>query len=267
MVRTCDGCDVIYNLAAEHRDDVRPTSLYDDVNVQGARNVCIAAEQLGINEIVFTSTVAIYGFSEQELDESADRNFINDYGRTKNEAEAIFLEWANKDSSRRLRILRPTAVFGESNRGNVYNLISQLGKKHFLMVGSGTNRKSIAYVGNVAQCLEWIVDLDRRPIEIFNYADKPDLQMKELVLMVRGLFGYGETLPMSLPSWLILPPAALLDLIAFAMNTSFLVSRVRIHKFCSNSQFATGHLSRAGFEPEYDLKDALRQTIRAEFDL
>ena len=43
LVETCRGCDVIYNLAAEHKDDVRPLSLYDDVNVQGARNVCEAA--------------------------------------------------------------------------------------------------------------------------------------------------------------------------------------------------------------------------------
>ena len=57
LVKCCDGSDVIYNLAAEHKDDVRPLSLYDDVNVQGARNVCIAAEKLGINEIIFMLNV------------------------------------------------------------------------------------------------------------------------------------------------------------------------------------------------------------------
>ena len=80
IVSACRGCDTIYNLAAEHKDDVRPISLYDDVNVQGARNVCIAAEKLGINKIIFTSTVAIYGFSENELDENAEIAYINDYG-------------------------------------------------------------------------------------------------------------------------------------------------------------------------------------------
>jgi nucleoside-diphosphate-sugar epimerase len=30
------GADVVFNLAAEHRDDVLPKSLYFDVNVQGA---------------------------------------------------------------------------------------------------------------------------------------------------------------------------------------------------------------------------------------
>ena len=45
LLDTCAGCDVIFNLAAEHKDDVRPVSLYDDVNVQGARNVCEAADK------------------------------------------------------------------------------------------------------------------------------------------------------------------------------------------------------------------------------
>jgi nucleoside-diphosphate-sugar epimerase len=267
LLRHCAGCDVIYNLAAEHKDDVRPISLYDDVNVQGARNVCDAAEQLGIREIIFTSSVAIYGFSEQELDEDADINYINDYGRTKYEAELVYLEWARGDNTRLLRMLRPTAVFGETNRGNVYNLIRQLGKKHFVMVGDGTNRKSIAYVGNVSKCLEWMLTLRGKQVEIFNYADKPDLQMKELVPTVREAFGYGASLPMRMPIWIIWPIAAVLDMVAVVLNKSFPVSRVRIHKFCSNSQFRTDRLLEAGFEADYDLKDALRQTIKAEFDV
>jgi len=39
-------------------------------------------------------------------------------------------------------------------------------------------------MGNVAGFLQYVLDLDGKPIEIFNYVDKPDLQMKELVLLV-----------------------------------------------------------------------------------
>lgn len=38
--RVLAGSDIVINLAAEHRDDVTPKSLYDDVNVTGSRNVC-----------------------------------------------------------------------------------------------------------------------------------------------------------------------------------------------------------------------------------
>ena len=38
----------IINLAAVHRDDVQPISRYDDVNVQGATNVCEVARRFDI---------------------------------------------------------------------------------------------------------------------------------------------------------------------------------------------------------------------------
>jgi GlcNAc-P-P-Und epimerase len=267
MVSGCRDCDVIYNLAAEHKDDVRPISLYDDVNVQGARNVCAAAEELGISEIIFTSSVAIYGFSPHELDEQASIGYINDYGRTKYEAEQVYLDWVRLDAARQLRVLRPTAVFGEGNRGNVYNLIRQLGKKHFVMVGDGENRKSIAYVGNVAACLRFLLQIDDQQIAIFNYADKPDLKMNELVPLVRSAFGYGQNLPVRLPDFIVYPLATFFDWVASVSGKSFPVSRVRVQKFCSNSQFSTGRLQQAGFLPEHDLKKALAATIKAEFAL
>ena len=48
----------IIHLAAEHRDDVRPLSLYHDVNVTGTANVCRAATARNIDTILFTSSVA-----------------------------------------------------------------------------------------------------------------------------------------------------------------------------------------------------------------
>ena len=40
LAKTIDEEAIIVNLAAEHRDDVRPTQLYYDVNVTGAKNIC-----------------------------------------------------------------------------------------------------------------------------------------------------------------------------------------------------------------------------------
>ncbi len=57
LSKVLNSDDIIINLAAEHRDDVSPKTLYDDVNVQGARNVCEVAEKKGINTIIFTSSV------------------------------------------------------------------------------------------------------------------------------------------------------------------------------------------------------------------
>jgi nucleoside-diphosphate-sugar epimerase len=103
------------------------------------------AEEKGIKTIVFTSSVAIYGFAPLGTDESGEINYFNDYGRTKYEAELVYKAWYEKDpENRKLVIVRPTVVFDEQNRGNVYNLLRQIASGKFMMIGNGENRKSMA---------------------------------------------------------------------------------------------------------------------------
>ncbi len=156
MPRTLKSGDVIISLAAEHRDDVTPKSLYYDVNVTGAENVCKVAEEKRINKIIFTSSVAVYGFALIGTDETGALNPFNEYGRTKMLAEEVYKKWQEKEHDKRtLVIIRPTVVFGEGNRGNVYNLLKQIASGRFVMVGNGKNVKSLAYVENVAAFIEY----------------------------------------------------------------------------------------------------------------
>ena len=55
------GAEVVILLAAQHRDDVTPSSLYYDTNVNGMKVVLDAMEKNGIKRFVFFSSLAIYG--------------------------------------------------------------------------------------------------------------------------------------------------------------------------------------------------------------
>ena len=67
-LRTClVGVTAIINLAAEHKDNVSPVSLYYDVNVTGSKNICQIADELGIKKIIFTSSVAVYDLLKKKL--------------------------------------------------------------------------------------------------------------------------------------------------------------------------------------------------------
>ncbi len=186
--RACRGCDVLYNLAAEHRDDVRPVELYHQVNVVGAQHTCEVAERLGIERLIFTSTVAVYGMQEGEGDETAATRPFNEYGRTKLEAEQVFRAWAQRGAGRSLTIVRPAVVFGPDNRGNVYTLLEQIARRRAVVVGDGRNRKSMAYVENVAGVLVHALNFGPG-VHVFNYADKPDLDMNELTALARAALG------------------------------------------------------------------------------
>lgn len=256
--------NVIVNLAAEHRDDVTPISLYDEVNVDGARRVCEVAEQKGIDKIVFTSSVAVYGFAPVDTSENGDIGFFNDYGRTKFEAEKVYKDWQSKDPDKRcLVIIRPTVVFGERNRGNVYNLLKQISSGRFIMIGKGNNRKSLAYVENVAAFLEF--SLDFKPgVHLYNYVDKPDMDMNSLVALVYRIMGKHSEIKYRIPYTLGLVFGQALDVVASVTNKKFPISKVRVEKFCKNTSFSTS-VDSTGFIRPVSLIDALNKTVKFEF--
>ena len=84
-------CEAIINL--KQPSMMLSQNRYDDVNVQGSKNISDAARKYGINKIIFTSSVAIYGFAPPNTDESGRPNYFNDYGRTKLMAEEVYRDW------------------------------------------------------------------------------------------------------------------------------------------------------------------------------
>ena len=203
LLEVLKGSDVVINLSAEHRDDVTPRSLYDDVNVQGNENVLAACTELGIHKVIFTSSVAVYGFAPVGTDETGEINYFNDYGRTKFLAEGKYRDWLKKDSANCAVIIRPTVIFGEQNRGNVYNLLRQIASGKFPMVGKGTNRKSMNYVENVAAFIEYELTHDTEPGEhLYNYCDEPAYDMNHLVLDCYKALGKPKTKLFHFPYWL-----------------------------------------------------------------
>jgi nucleoside-diphosphate-sugar epimerase len=254
---------VLINLAAEHRDDVRPLSLYDDVNVGGAQNICTVAREKGTNTIVFTSTVAVYGFAPLGTDESGKIAPFNDYGRTKYEAEQVFKAWQSEaPDERTLVIIRPTVVFGEQNRGNVYNLLRQIASGKFVMVGDGQNRKSIAYVENIAAFIEYSTTF-KPGVYIYNFIDKPDFSMNQLVSSVKRMLGQPEKIGFRLPFAVGYAIGKCFDLVAAVTGKRLAISSIRVKKFCANSVYNTA-IDKTGFVPPVPLEQALEQTIRHE---
>lgn len=175
------GTDLVVLLAAEHRDDVTPTSLYYDVNVGGMRNTLEAMEANGVKRIIFTSSVAVYGLNKKNPTETYPADPFNHYGKSKWEAEKVLQEWYKTHPDWNINVIRPTVIFGERNRGNVYNLLKQISSSRFLMVGKGNNKKSMAYVGNIVAFIKFLIEKKTAGYEVYNYIDKPDFTMNELV--------------------------------------------------------------------------------------
>jgi nucleoside-diphosphate-sugar epimerase len=117
--------DVIVNLAAIHREPGHRSEEYFETNISGAQNICDLAAQSGCREIIFTSSISVYGIHDKPADESSAPRPYSPYGQSKLEAEKLHIDWAKKTGCR-LSIVRPGVVFGPGEGGNVTRLVREM---------------------------------------------------------------------------------------------------------------------------------------------
>lgn len=263
LFRALRGVDAIVHLAAEHADDVSPVNLYYEVNVEGARNLVDAAEANNVNTLIFTSSVALYGLNVGIPTEESLIQPFNDYGKSKHQAELIFRNWCEVDQARSLVIVRPSVIFGENNRGNVYNLLNQLFNGRFILVGNGSNRKSMGYVRNISKFIAASLTMGRG-VHVFNFADKPDITTAEFVSIAMEASGTKKNIP-RLPYAVGIVGGYGFDLLARLTGKRFPISSIRVRKFCADTQISAEKLKSVGFEPDYTIEEGLRRMIKHEF--
>lgn len=264
LVEQLRGVDIVILLAAEHRDDVTPVSRYYDVNVEGMKNTLAAMEANAVKRLVFVSSVAIYGLDKDNPDESTPPDPFNHYGISKWQAEQVLQKWYSDHQDWNINIVRPSVIFGERNRGNVYNLFRQIASGKFMMVGKGTNRKSMAYVGNVVAFLAYLTREQVDGYHVYNYVDKPDFNTNDLV----SLIGKALNKPVParhIPQWLGMLGGYGFDVLAFLTGRKMNISSVRVRKFCAVTVYDASKISATRFIPPFTLAEGLNRMITKEF--
>lgn len=256
--------DVVILLAAQHRDDVSPVSLYYDTNVDGMRVTLKAMESNGVKRIVVFSSVAVYGLNKPNPDENYPADPFNHYGKSKWQAEEVLQEWYKTHPDWNINIVRPTVIFGERNRGNVYNLLKQISGGKFLRVGSGNNKKSMAYVGNIVAFVKYMIDNVTSGYNVFNYVDKPDFTMNELVSVIEKVL--SKKIPAThFPYWMGMMGGYCFDFLAKITGKKLAISSVRVKKFCATTEFDATKVHSCGFKAPFTLEEGLSRTLEFEF--
>ena len=64
LKRAVEGCTIVFHVAALYSFWVRPRRLIYDVNVEGTRNLLLAAREAAVDRVVYTSSVAALAVPE-----------------------------------------------------------------------------------------------------------------------------------------------------------------------------------------------------------
>ena len=123
-----EGCSQVYHLAAYAKNWARDPALFYKQNVEGMRNVLVAARAVGVTRVVFTSTIVTFGPTAPGVvgNEAMARitpKYYTEYEETKAIAEQEALKMAAEDFP--VVIVNPTRVYGpgKMTEGNSVSLM------------------------------------------------------------------------------------------------------------------------------------------------
>ena len=109
------GYDVVFHNVAQV-PLAKDRKLFWDVNVEGTRNLCKAAIEIGLKNIVYTSSSAVFGVPKKNpVTEKTIPNPREAYGRAKLEGERICAEYAKQGLN--ITIIRPRTILGHGRLG------------------------------------------------------------------------------------------------------------------------------------------------------
>lgn len=241
---------LVFNLAAVHRTPGHPDREYFETNVAGARNVTDFCSRCSATSLFFTSSISVYGPTEEPRVETSPLTPTSAYGKSKLEAEGIHRAWVEEGDERRLVLVRPAAVFGPGENGNFTRLARGLRKGFFLYPGRKDTLKACGYVDDLIGSLYFMWGA-ADPVVTYNYGypEPPTLEaICEAFHEVGGLPRPRGTIP----AGPMLGVARLLS--ALGLKT---FDPDRVGKLVASTNIQARELSQRGFEYETDLRSAI----------
>lgn len=180
--------DRIFNLAAVHTTPGHPDHEYYDTNVNGALEVARLAERDDVKHVTFTSSISVYGPSEERKTETSTPAPVSAYGKSKLMAEKIHENWLSNKAGRKLTVVRPAVVFGAGEGGNFARMATLLKKGFFVFPGRRDTIKSCIYVEDL---LDLVLTAGARPENYIllngSYPECPTLE-KIVTTLQQGYF-------------------------------------------------------------------------------
>ncbi|WP_421952701.1 NAD-dependent epimerase/dehydratase family protein [Pelagibacterium sp.] len=255
----CPGASEIYNLAAVHTTPGYQDWEYFYTNVLGATHCCDYARRVGCNQIVFTSSISVYGASETLKDDSSALEPDSAYGRSKLCAEQIHAQWLNEASAtRRLVVARPAVVYGYTERGNFTRLAHAMAKGRFFFPGRKDTVKACGYVEDLVRSFRFCLERSEAHLT-YNFAHMERYTSQDICDTITDVAGYKKVT-------LVVPmPLMMLGGIAFEVLSKLgirtPINRARINKLYTSTNIVPRKLREMGFRPRYCLKQSLKRWL------
>jgi nucleoside-diphosphate-sugar epimerase len=251
LVAAMAGCDLVVHTAAAlplySADDIRTTDL------DGTRNVLLAAQERGITRVIHISSTAVYGIPDHHpLFEDDALVGVGPYGEAKVGAEHICSDFRTQGLV--VPVLRPKSFVGPERLG-VFALLYDWAKDGhgFPMIGSGNNRYQFLDVEDLCQAIYLCATLDDAIVnDTFNVGAKEFTTMREDYQAVLDEAGFGKKI-VPLPAAPVIWTLRFLELLRLSPLYKWVYETAVTDSFVSIEKAER----QLGYRPQFSNKQAL----------
>ncbi len=251
---------VIFNLAAIHVTPGHEDHEYFETNIKGAENICGFAEKNNIPTIVFTSSIAPYGPSEEIKPESSLPMPTTPYGISKLVAEHIFKTWqAGNSQERKLFIARPGVVFGKNEGGNFTRLYNAQNKGFFFYPGRKDTIKACIYIKDAVRILFSAINTEENnKVNIYNLTYSPAPTIEEICLSISEVTSVSKP-RLLVPAFFLKSVASVIYSLGWMIGKKFSgIHPDRVKKLMISTNVSGEKLQNSSYRIQFSLKEAIQ---------
>ncbi len=236
-------------------------------NAEGTANVVGAAVKAGVRRIVHVSSNSPFGCNpapDHEFDETSPYNPYMGYGRSKKAAEDA-VNAAGQAGNIETAIIRPPWFYGPHQPPRQTLFFRMIREGRFPIIGSGENRRSMAYVDNICQALLLCAVKPEANGRTYWIADCRPYSMNEIVATVETVL--KEDFGLAISGRRVRLPGIVGDMAyaADAMLQGLGLYIQKIHVLSEMNKTIACSIARAerelGYHPQIALREGMRRSV------
>lgn len=187
------GCDRVYHLAGKTTKDRLTKELYRTHNIEGTTNVAEAALHTGVQRMVYSSSVGVYGTARPHpIDEETEPRPDSYYRESKLGGEKAALR-LYRERGLPIVIARVGSVYGPGSC-NWLDLARKILEGSFRIIGSGENYDHFAYVDDIVHGLQQCAETSGVEGRTYILSGPEPLKLRQLLQIMAEELGVDPVL-------------------------------------------------------------------------
>ncbi len=263
LLRAVRGQTYVFHTAGKVSDWGKRADFFR-VNADGASRLLDACRKASVQRLVHVSSLTVLGLPRDAapVDETTPcvSRPKDDYSASKIAAE-MHMRRAWTEPGPEVTIVRPGVIWGRGERTIVPRIAALLRRRRMVYIGRAANILALSQVDNLCSGLILAATTPAAAGQIYHITDDEEISAKTAISAIAAAMGLPAP-RLSLPYWLVLPLAALMEGVARlgASRNPPLLTRYGVRLVACDSRYDIGKARRElGYQPEKSFRQGLAE--------